>query len=516
MKKKAMAVLLAAVVVMSALFAGCGKEDPVSETNAETGENTENAGASRTENTAGGSGTEEPVKISLCMPQTSWGKSIDAKMMEAFKRRIEEKTNTQIEMIAPPASDYQDRLNVLLTSGEIPDIYVVQAAQDNIPLYGIRGYAAPLDEYLAADSDLEVLKNFDLSAFKVGGELYGIPNDRPMNKIIWVRQDAIDKYGLEIRDEMTTDEFVAQMKKVDQSEMIPFTFPKFLGNFQLFYNFFGAYAGIVQGEDGQYYDGFQTDEMKEAISYIKDLYDQGILDREFITNENSMMREKAFTGKAAAVCDYFYNYLYYLTQSEGVDAYTDFVPVYTLEGPNGHKGNLNESFQNGLCISSKSEHKEKAMEVLSWLFFTDEGVLMTRVGIEGVHYTVEDGVITPSAAAADSGYSINVGNLTLAFPVVDQLDFKWGGITDEAYPRQLEIQKISQAPGTIGPKYNVTLGVSDLYDKNIATYTSTMNETVVSIVLGNESMEDAYKNYEGFWKSIRGDEMLEELNANHE
>ena len=114
MKKKAMAVLLAAVVVMSALFAGCGKENPVSETNAETGENTENAGASRTE--------------------TSWGKSIDAKMMEAFKRRIEEKTNTQIEMIAPPASDYQDRLNVLLTSGEIPDIYVVQAAQDNIPL----------------------------------------------------------------------------------------------------------------------------------------------------------------------------------------------------------------------------------------------------------------------------------------------------------------------------------------------------------------------------------------------
>ncbi|RHP36176.1 extracellular solute-binding protein [Lachnotalea sp. AF33-28] len=514
MKRKMVAFLLTIVLCMSVLFAGCVKDNTragiADGTDAMTG-NTETV---RMQDENSQAGDEEPVKISLCMPQTSWGKSIDSEMMEAFKKVIEEKTNTQIEMISPPSSDYQDRLNVLLTSGEIPDIYVVQSAQDNIPLYGIRGYAAPLNEYLEKDANFDVLKDFDLSAFQVGSELYGVPNDRPMNKIIWVRKDAIDRYGLDIQDEMTTDEFVTEMKKVNQSEMIPFTFPKFLGNFQLFYNFFGAYAGIVQGEDGKYIDGFQTEEMKEAILYIKDLYDQGILDREFITNENSMMREKVFTGKAAAVCDYFYNYLYYLTQSEGVDAYTDFIPIYTLEGPNGHKGNLNESFQNGLCISAKSEHKEKAMEVLSWLFFTDEGVLMTRVGVEGVHYTVENGVITPSAAAADSGYSINVGNLTLAFPVVDQLDFKWGGITDEAYPKQLDIQKISQAPGTIGPKYNITLGVSDLYDKNVATYTSTMNETVVSIVLGNESMEDAYKSYEGFWKSIRGDEMLEELNAN--
>lgn len=462
---------------------------------------------------AGSVSSSEPVELSLCLSQTSWGNSVDPDLMEAFKQKIEEATNTKIEMISPPHNDYREKLNVLLTSGEIPDVYQVQLALDTVPLYALRGYAAPLDEYVEADPRFDVLDEFDLSGLSVDGKLYGLPNNRVMNKIIWVRQDMIDQYGLNIKEEMTTQEFVDEMSKIDQSQVIPFTFPKWTENFQLFYNFFGAYAGIVKGEDGKYYDGFQTQEMKDAILYIKSLYDAGILDKEFITNENSMMREKTFTGKAASTCDYYYQYLYFLSQADGVDKATDFVPIYTLVGPNGDKGNLNESFQNAMSVSPKCANIEKAVEVISWLYYSEEGTLLTKVGVEGQHYTIENGVITPTEKAANSGYSINAGNFTLSMPIIEDLPFQWGGVQDDGYAKQLEAMEKSQAEGVLGPKYNVTMGISDLYDKNVATYNATIKETVTKVVIGNATLEQAYEDYAGFWQSIQGDEMLNQLNA---
>ena len=74
------------VLCMSVLFAGCVKDNTragiADGTDAMTG-NTETV---RMQDENSQAGDEEPVKISLCMPQTSWGKSIDSEMMEAFKK----------------------------------------------------------------------------------------------------------------------------------------------------------------------------------------------------------------------------------------------------------------------------------------------------------------------------------------------------------------------------------------------------------------------------------------------
>ena len=82
------------------------------------------------------------------------------------------------------------------------------------------------------------------------------------------------------------------MAKLLGTGIAPFTFPKWVDNFQFFYNSFGAWAGVYKNEDGVYVDGFQEPEIVEALTYIHELYTMGILNAEFIKTENSKMREK--------------------------------------------------------------------------------------------------------------------------------------------------------------------------------------------------------------------------------
>ena len=77
------------------------------------------------------------------------------------------------------------------------------------------------------------------------------------------------------------------MKKVVAADkkMIPFCFPKFIDNFQFFYNSFGTYGNIYP-KDGKYIDGFNTPQAKEALLYIKKLYDDPIITLEKVRNQH--------------------------------------------------------------------------------------------------------------------------------------------------------------------------------------------------------------------------------------
>jgi hypothetical protein len=116
------------------------------------------------------------------------------------------------------------------------------------------------------------------------------------------------------------------------------------------------------------------------------------------------------------------------------------------------------------------------MDVIAYMSYSNEGVLLSRVGVEGQHYTLENGVITPTEKAKSSGYALSPGGFTTSIPVFDKLPFTWGGVGDKYFPKQVEIRDKTVAEGTLGPKYTVPSGVSDLFDKNSAGYLQTMKE----------------------------------------
>lgn len=502
LKAKRLIVLLLSVAMAATTLTGCGdRSQTVEDGNNKTVENKENSDKQK-----------ERVKITFCMSQTGWGgEAVDPELMKEVEKAIEEKTNTDLEIIAPPQSSYNDKLNVMLTSGQIPDIFAVRKATDTLQVMAARGYTMPLDELVTKTPEItSVVDEKYLEYVKVDGKIHGIPMYVPLSKVIWLRKDMMDKNGVNLSNTPTTDEFYNEMKKLAGKGVIPFTFPKFLDNLPFFFNPFGAYYGIGKNQDGKYYDGFNTPEAKEALAYVAKLYREKIWDQEFLTNENATIRERLFSGKAAATMDYYNRYIYYSTESVRVNAPTEFFPVFELKGPKGHGGNLNEAIQDVVCISSKCKVPDRALDVIRFYLYTVEGVKLRTLGVKDKHYTIENGVIKPTERAKNSGYKCSINQFFLHYPKITDFGFRWDEATERFLPQQLEYNE--EANKHLGPKYLVPGNKSKLYDKNLSAYKKKIDEISSKVIMGTTTIEKAYQEYEAFWKSINGDEMLRELN----
>lgn len=500
LKAKNLSALVLVLIITVTSFSGCGESTPQ-----------KNDAVPASTPLASEPGESPRVKLSFCLSQTGWGgEALDPELMKEVEAVIEAKTHVDLEVIAPAQSSYNEKLNVMLSSDTAPDIFAVRKSMTNIQIYAARGYTRPLDDLLSKFPNIttQVDKEY-FDYVTVNGKIHAVPMYVPMNKNLWVRKDMMDRFGVRLSSTPTTEEFYHEMKKIVGSGVIPFTFPKFLDNLPFFTNPFGAYFGIGIDSNGRFYDGFNTPEMKEALAYIARLYAEGIWDKEFLTNENTMIREKLFTGHAASTLDYWNRFIYYSGESIKANVPTDFFPIYELRGPNGKGGNLNEAINDVLAISPNCKYPEKALEVIDYYVYSEEGVKLRCLGVENKHYTIENGIITPTEKATNSGYKCDVNQFYLYFPKVETFDFSWGA-TESLIPKQLEVNE--EVVKYLGPKVVVPGGKSELYDKNQPAYKKKTEEVASLIIMGAITLEQGYADYEAFWKSIKGDKMLDDLN----
>ena len=254
--------------------------------------------------------------------------------------------------------------------------------------------------------------------------------------------------------------------------------------------------------------------MLDALQYMRDMYEQGIIEPEFITTEVSTVRENIYTGKAASILEYTTNYTSMMSESKKAGAETEFFPIYCLKGPNGDGGTLNESVQVAICISSECEHPDEAFKVAETLA-TDPQMnpVFYNIGLEGKHYTFDENKnLQPTEKASSSGYTPDYAFLYASYiPDFTELNFQISDELGETLPEQKDI--IANAEKVMGPKYMVPSGVSDIYDENSASITSNWQEVLSQVMLGSVSVEEGMNNYKNYWQSIDGDQMLAELNG---
>ncbi len=455
------------------------------------------------------------VTITVCASDINWqAQCRDEGLLKALFAEVEKKINLTIKLVLPPNSQYKEKLNLLLTSGDKPDVFRVFQAMQFLPTYIARGDAIPLDDYikkskLASSIDPKIYKYIPAD----DGKIYYVPVNKPTSKFIMLRKDLVEKYGIKLSSTPTTEEFLNEMKKVVAADkkMIPFCFPKFIDNFQFFYNSFGTYGNIYP-KDGKYIDGFNTPQAKEALVYIKKLYDEGVLDKEFITNENAKMRENLAKGLAVANIDYYFRYQYYIEQSDLAKAPTDFIPIYKLVGPRGEGGSLNEAIQDCWAISNTCKNPDAAFKFIENQVFNADIRQMTSIGLKNLHYKLDaNGVISATEQATNSGYKLSANYAFESYPDFSNIKaFKWSEAITKSLKRQIEISK--EAVKHTGPAYPAPAGKSAKFDEVNLSLKAQREATAASIVLGSKTLEDAYKEYENYWNSISGDKMLEELN----
>ena len=454
---------------------------------------------------------KKPVPLTVCFPSSSWGGSNDPSLMEEVKKYIEKETNTSIRMIAPPLNTYSDKINVLLASGDIPDIFRANKAMVNVHTFSVRGYTAALDKYIKRNKIFEKIDPKYFDYMRVNGVIRAIPKAQEAEKVIWARQDLLDKYGVKLSSTPTTEEFYNEMKKV--KDRIPFTFPKFLDNLVFFYHSFGVYDEFIKDNKGKYYDVFNTEDMRECLRYVNRLYKEGILDKEFPTNDNSALRNNLISGKATANIDYDVRYFYYMSEISRLNPNTkpNLKPIFKLVGPKGYGGTLNEACQDADIISSKSKYPQEAVNLVAWMNYTPEGIKITRLGIPGKHYVVENGIgkLTPLAEAG--GQTFELTNLMKLHVPLEKLDLGFKFPNEEN--SQIYYKLTKDIGKHTGRKEIISFGQSPTYDRFGPSLIKKRQEIALRIIIGTVTVEDGFKEYENFFRSINGERILKELNS---
>ena len=464
---------------------------------------------------ANGAQEQGEVTIKLATADNTYGISTDPELQQAVTDMIKDKTGVNISPIIPPLASYSDKLATLINSGDIPDVFTVAQCMVKIPQMVARGQLLDLTSYIDGSEKLKIIDRALLETPYTDGNLYFVPYNNPKSKGIMLRKDVMEKYGINLSSTPTTEEFITEMSKLVGTGITPFTFPKWIDNFQFFYNSFGAWGGVYL-KDGKYVDGFQEPEMREALEYIHTLYTKGILNSEFITTENSQMREKTYTGQSASDIDYITNYINYVQNTEKAGVPTEMFLIYKLVGPRGDGGALNEATQTALAVSAKTKHPDEAFKVIETLVSDPELYpAFFGIGVEGKHYTLnENKEITPTAKASNSGYKYTLNYLSDSFLDIDVNNLPFS--LNASMIKGIETQKnhIKAVVPNLGPNHSadVIVGLSEEYDRVSPSIKSTRESIAAKIVIGSVSVEEGMKEYENFWKSINGPQILEELN----
>lgn len=502
--KKWFALMMASVMSMSVL-AGC--QSNVAETTAAA---TTAAAAAATKEVA----TEAPKAevTELTFVTNADASNVLAGNNEALNQAaieyVESELGIKLNIVSIPHESYQEKLNLMLNAGDEIDVFLIQSVKEYAAMNIRRGYAADITDLVQGGEYLSRVNADFYEQLSSDGKIYGVPQLAPNDQIIYVRKDLLDQYGVKVPT--TTDELYTEFKKLADQGIIPLCMPKWMNNFQFYYNSFDAWRGLKTEADGTWVDGFNTPEMREALEYLHLLYTDGILDMEFITNENSTMREKIYNGNAASCLYWTTWYSEAMMEFAKIDPNAELLAVPALAGPDGQAGGtLNQGVSDGYMVHAKSENKEAAVAFIEWLTASPEGTLFSAAGVEGVHHKLNaNGELEMTQDSTDAGFALG-SNILLGTICPEDVEVKLSADMDAPIKENLEF--VPSVYAQSGPLYEVPAGACEAYDKIKASYQEKMNEFAANAIL-NGDIEGVMKDYEAYWKSIDGDAILAELN----
>ena len=338
MKRKFISILLAGAMVTSLAACGSNSGDTPATDNNNTG-NTQNSSAPSTGNTTT-SGDYQLDKLVMVVDGTLTA-SLDNGQAD-LEKQWEDAVGIDLEIQQIDHSGYTDAVGRLFASGDYPDVMVMSA--DMFSQYMPTGLLWDMTEaYDNADfqSRMTLPKINEAVRQKGDGRLYGFSPTYGNGCVTYVKKAWLDALDINIDNIKTYDDYYEMMLRFHNEDpdgngvngdTYGVVAAGFVGNEAPYINYLpefwqDAYPAILQGEDGVWYDGFQSEETKAALLRLQKAYADGVIDPESLTASTKIAREKWFsndqTGSSAAFTYWAGRWYQTLTDSfikNGVDA----------------------------------------------------------------------------------------------------------------------------------------------------------------------------------------------------
>lgn len=448
MMKKVTAFVCAAVMVMTA--AACG-----STAGAETAGTLSGAGKKEAAAETGKKDTwlaEELVTITYARPESSLQPyNPDCATVQWIRE------NLGIDLQVSTYSDYETKMNTLLAANQLPDLFSIWGNVSDVVGTGCLLELSDLISQYAPNVQEDYENIPELSRYKVDGGIYTLAQIRrddnwEQGSVPCIRTDLLKEQGLSVPT--TWNELYEVLEALSEAYPDSIAYGT-RGDDRLLFNYMspvrglGGDYGLYQDADGVWHMGCLEDSYKEALQYIHNMYQAGILDNEYLIVSADDWKSGLGTGKYLFYYDnpVFLDTLNKTLRETKADA--NLEPIMFLADENGNTVNYGHSdnYYNVWGISADTENKEVLMKFVDWLY-SEQGGLLMNYGVQGVHYEMVDGkpqfldsVVEEYKARTgdptyEAGSEIGIGDLFLDMSWYSNYDAAFKSTSEESWTRE--------------------------------------------------------------------------------
>lgn len=372
------------------------------------------------ENLSKGGETSSPEKKPITL--TLFDKNVGDPFTNPVAQEITERTGVFIE-IQQPTGNPDEKLNLMLVSGDLPDIVLIDRREATLNKYIAGGALIPLNDLIEKHAPNIKERYGDVLSKSVyeDGKNYYLNNwyglDPDPNWAINMRMDILEEFGYGERamagDSFTQEEFLdllrqfkAKYPTVDGNPSIPMTvnadhMPTIIGTFKAMYGMKNYYE-----KDGRLEFIVRDPRYLEMVKFINTLYTEGLLDREWGINKAQNYAQKTASGRVFATAGGIVNEANSAFRAEyGEDTNKLFYafkvtapgvkPEDTTYGPRSSLG------WDGVGITTANKHPVETIKFLDFLA-SEDGQYLLMWGKEGMNWNMENGVHVPTQEALDA------------------------------------------------------------------------------------------------------------------
>ena len=344
----------------------------------------------------------EPVTLSMLTPShASWPFQEDWYVVDLIK----EYTNVDLKVTAVDTSGFDEKLNLTMASGELPDLMVL-IGNKAVQQYGSQGAFVNILDYIDQMPNFKAWyeKNtaHALNYMSADGGLYQFPQQgvTETNRRGWLyRADIFEELGLEAPT--TQDEFYDVLVKLKEAypNSYPLAFRSFTGGMAQLNmlapswgtSFIDADSNTYLGYDedsGEWVFGPTSSEFKEMLEFYNKLYKEGLLLPNFLTIDTKGWQDVMANSDSFITIDYlsridFFNKAMRESNPEFTMAY--MVPPAFNEDV-GNQFAYSAKVLLGFVVSSQTKHLDEALAYIDWMY-SDEGRELLTWGRPGDLYT---------------------------------------------------------------------------------------------------------------------------------
>jgi putative aldouronate transport system substrate-binding protein len=214
---------------------------------------------------------------------------------------IEEKANIEwTELNVPAYLDTATKFNLMMASGNIPDFIEIAGRRTDLHRYANEGAFLDVTDYMLNSPKIrEMYSDVQLELMRTGNDnRIRVIDTLPINSdwdMLFLRTDLMEKAGV-TQMPKTLDDYVKAMRAVKAYNPNALVYVCRGLDYQQWFMFHpfntAAFGWAYYPDRGVIANSWEGDNILKAAEFALMLYSEGLLDREFLTNDGNTVNQK--------------------------------------------------------------------------------------------------------------------------------------------------------------------------------------------------------------------------------